>query len=525
MKRLLVLATVATMTVLAGCSGDAGSSSGGGSGSTGGGSGSTGGGSGSTGGGSGSTGGGTGSTGGGSGSTGGGSGSTGGGSGSTGGGSGTTGGGSGSTGGGSGSTGGGTGGSSGGGMGGGSAATFDAGWLDSRFGDAGRVVNDFGCANGAAVDALSALVYAGDAGLFAAGSGCTDTALAIMHIDENTGAPKSDIWDGGIFFLTQSQGTTKVVSATKMGNGVIFTGVLDQGMGGPKAVGLLKISLATGFIDTSYNAMSNITAGGATARSSFAAGNSMVVVGDAVLDDGGSSGFVARFDPTGALDTSFGDAGVLLEYGANITSGGAALANGLVVAGTNGTLTGTAGTLHRFSDAGLPDITFGTNGGYQSLPVGADVFFAVAAQPDGKFIVGGYTIPNLAQPTKAKSLIARLNSNGTLDATFGTSGRVELDLVSGLEVASQVTVEASGKVVAVVSTEVSTGVGNTYLVRLNANGSLDTTFGNGGGLTVPAVSVKLASDPVFPVMASVPGGYCLGSTTSGDDFQVSRFHE
>src|SRR5206468_80556 len=78
--------------------------------------------------------------------------------------------------------------------------------------------------------------------------------------------------------------------------------------------------------------------------------------------------------------------------------------------------------------------------------------------------------------------LARYNANGSLDTTFGTGGKVTTDFAGDDDQAFAVVLQTDGKIVAA-------GVAKTYrggdfaLARYNANGSLDATFGTGGKVT------------------------------------------
>ena len=83
--------------------------------------------------------------------------------------------------------------------------------------------------------------------------------------------------------------------------------------------------------------------------------------------------------------------------------------------------------------------------------------------------------------------LLRLNVDGTMDTTFGTAGVVNVVFDNGvLDTAMDVAVQADGKIVVAGTGSTSTvvvGSDNFALTRFNPDGSLDTTFGNGGHVT------------------------------------------
>src|SRR5215468_11669588 len=81
--------------------------------------------------------------------------------------------------------------------------------------------------------------------------------------------------------------------------------------------------------------------------------------------------------------------------------------------------------------------------------------------------------------------LARYNTNGTLDTTFGTSGKVTTDFAGADDMPSEpsaVALQSDGKIVVVGQTLVG-GFNNFALARYNGNGTLDTSFGTSGRVT------------------------------------------
>ena len=151
--------------------------------------------------------------------------------------------------------------------------------------------------------------------------------------------------------------------------------------------------------------------------------------------------------------------------------------------------TSTDFVLLRYNTDGSLDTTFGdvdpTNSlqrlGYTvtDFPIGgAEQVNSVVLQTDGKIIVGG---SSSSYPTSGtgKWAVARYTSEGTLDSTFGTGGRLMINTGASAMVNSMV-VQSDGKIVLV-------GEPNFTVVRLLTNGSLDPTFGSGGITTFSPV--------------------------------------
>src|SRR5262249_49582815 len=95
--------------------------------------------------------------------------------------------------------------------------------------------------------------------------------------------------------------------------------------------------------------------------------------------------------------------------------------------------------------------------------------------------------------------LARYNANGTLDTTFGTKGKVTTDFAGNGDWAGGVAIQADGKIVAAGSAGDSSGPGTIGLARYNTNGSLDASFGNGGKVMIsirPGVSTDDAAHAI-----------------------------
>jgi uncharacterized delta-60 repeat protein len=121
----------------------------------------------------------------------------------------------------------------------------------------------------------------------------------------------------------------------------------------------------------------------------------------------------------------------------------------------------------RFTASGAPDTSFNSSGHVtRGTPGVNDIGGGVVVQADGRIVVAGYGGPS--QDFIAK----RLNANGTVDGTFaGGTGTSDIDF-GGAETMSAMVAQPDGKLVLVGGT----GGGDFAIVRLNADGTPDTTF-------------------------------------------------
>jgi uncharacterized delta-60 repeat protein len=145
----------------------------------------------------------------------------------------------------------------------------------------------------------------------------------------------------------------------------------------------------------------------------------------------------------------------------------------IVVAGSGGA--STQFCVARLRSNGLLDTTFGSRGKRKIDFGGEDErAFAAALQPDGKIVVAGDShVQQVA--------VARLNANGSLDATFSADGK-KLFSWGAVSRATGVIVLPNGKLL--LGGFSGPEGGNIQAARLNANGALDGTFGTGGIATV-----------------------------------------
>ena len=227
---------------------------------------------------------------------------------------------------------------------------------------------------------------------------------------------------------------------------------------------------------------------------------------------------LVRYNTDGSLDTGFGTGGKVttgIGTADDKATGLVLQSNGKLVAGgnaSNGSNDDFA--LARYNADGSLDTSFGT-GGKVTTAVGSSGDFgrALAIQPDGKIVIAGYT-----QNSYDDIAVARYNTDGSLDTSFGSGGKVTTAVGLYYDEAYAMTIQGDGKlVVAGVSY-----IGSTYdfvLVRYNTDGSLDTGFGSGGKVTT---DVGGASDVVYALTWQPDGKIvAAGSATSGSNEYIA----
>ncbi|MDB6016955.1 MAG: Delta-60 repeat-containing protein [Pedosphaera sp.] len=259
--------------------------------------------------------------------------------------------------------------------------------------------------------------------------------------------------------------------------------------------------------------------------------NGMMVVGgyfEGFIADNATRNFLARLNTNGFLDTSF-NAKLGTNNGFSGSVGAVALQpDGKIVIGGGFTnINGvTCNRIARLNADGSLDTTFNPSSG-----VDGNVN-AVARQKDGKLVIGG-SFANVNGVPRAR--LARLNSDGSLDTDFNLgAGAGANNTVSAIALQSDGRVLAGG-----VFTNIN-GTNQNRIARLNADGSLDTTFNppsgidNGSGAVRRVLSIVVQPDGKILVggwFSSANGQPCTGIVrlatdgTTDTNFSVSCLHQ
>lgn len=188
-----------------------------------------------------------------------------------------------------------------------------------------------------------------------------------------------------------------------------------------------------------------------------------------------------RFNADGSLDTTFGNQGVAQKLIMTMGRSAAVLQpDGKVI--VINALSGAGGNyrigLLRFNTDGTPDNTFGTAGYAEESSF--SVYFPsnyvdARLTSDGKILVGCSVNPSPDQ----RMQVARFNSNGTLDLTFGTNGLAQIHFETEYNLLLGMAVDAAGRIL-VCGENGGTGAVGSVMGRFNADGSIDSTFGING---------------------------------------------
>lgn len=162
---------------------------------------------------------------------------------------------------------------------------------------------------------------------------------------------------------------------------------------------------------------------------------------------------------------------------------------------------------------GTLDSTFGTSGVVSTWiqSRGDDHANSVAIQQDGKIVVAGYS---MGSDYMYDFAIARFNIDGTLDASFGNSGKVVTDFSGNDASANAIAIQNNGKIVVAGSC-----AGNFEIVRYNTNGSIDSLWGIYGKVSTDF----FGGDAANSVVVQQDGKIVVAGNSSGD-FAIARYN-
>jgi uncharacterized delta-60 repeat protein len=205
-------------------------------------------------------------------------------------------------------------------------------------------------------------------------------------------------------------------------------------------------------------------------------------------DGYGDLGTLERFTAAGSADQTFGFGGFFQTNSATNFIGNTflLLPNGnIIISATVTTGSASYSALDELNSDGSIDTSFGTNG----IATGAPGFVtALALDSNNNIVAIGSTPPNsLGQ---SSGLIERFTSGGQLDTSFGANGST---IVAALQDFNAVSVESSGEILALGVVSLPSG-GALLLDHFTPSGVLDTSFNGSGSVTLP--------EPYFPSQTS-----------------------
>lgn len=233
---------------------------------------------------------------------------------------------------------------------------------------------------------------------------------------------------------------------------------------------------------------------------------------------------VQRYNSDGTLDPSFNASGsYITEFGVmgSMASSVTIQSNGKIVVGGNSVNDGNPNfAVVRLQDNGNTDNSF-SNDGIDTTSVGGIIDYAksVAVQSDEKIIIAGYS----HNGTDTDFALVRYNVNGTLDTSFGKDGKVTTAIGSANDQISSMILQNDGKIV-VAGFCFYNGSNDFVVARYNSDGTLDTSFDSDGK---QITGFGNSSDLARSVALQSDGKIVVAGTTKvglNADFALARYN-
>lgn len=340
----------------------------------------------------------------------------------------------------------------------------------------------------------------------------TESFLALTRL--NTDFTIDTTFDGdGLKLINASEQTglvfTLAKGLTQDSNGDFFalSDVQSTFVAGTNGVdyAIAKIKNANGALDIAFqnNGIKNYSFDLGANNQDFSrailgiANSAALVAGGLEVGTNDFDVFVSKISSDGTPDSTFGVNGrarAIFNLGGinEFANAIAVQADGkIVVAGYADNATDSDFIIVRFNADGSLDTSFDSDGKLvYSFNLGGtnnDIATGLAIQTDGKILVSGYA--DIAANNKDVAII-RLNSDGTLDPTFGGAGRKVFALDLGTvgsainDMAKAIVIDANSKIVIAGTTSIGTNSSDFFVLRLNNDGGLDPTFSGDGIMTV-----------------------------------------
>jgi len=233
----------------------------------------------------------------------------------------------------------------------------------------------------------------------------------------------------------------------------------------------------------------------------------------------------------GDLDPSFGTGGIAATTvgGSAVASAMAIDAEGRLIVVGDAQVSDADMAVVRYLPSGAPDPAFSGDGvltiDYPAV-ASSEGANAVALDAQGRILIAGYV-----QTTNVADIaLIRLNTDGSVDSTFGppgSSGFVRQDLYGNEENASAVALDAQGRILTVGTSEIA-GDQDFVAARFDSNGILDTTFGSAGRSSVDLTAAGGDFDTARAMSIDGQGRILLGGeadpAAANSQFALARLN-
>ena len=401
-----------------------------------------------------------------------------------------------------------------------------AGDLDTTFSGDGKLTTDI--SGNSSDGAWGVAINAGKIVVVGENGGAGSDFAVVRYLATNGALDTSFSGDGKVLtdfgdferargVAVQSDGKIVVVGETCDGSWVCDLAVARYRVGG----GLDTTFDGDGKVEIDFGSGNNGTLKGVVIQPD----GKIVIAG--YMHNGSNYDFaVYRLNTDGSLDNTFsGDGRAQIAFASGRNDSGVDLvlvSSKIVVAGytCDGSGENCNMAVLRLNANGSRDTTFSSDGWAVANFGGEDRGWAIAAQSDDKIVVAG----RKETAGDGYFALARFNTNGTLDTTFSSDGKVTTNLTLGqYDSAHAIAIQANGRIL-VAGTTGGSAAEDFALVRYRSNGALDTSFSADGIVTTNF----FFGDHAFGMALHANGkilvaGRIKVSDTNFSDFGLARY--
>jgi uncharacterized delta-60 repeat protein len=271
---------------------------------------------------------------------------------------------------------------------------------------------------------------------------------------------------------------------------IVGLGTIYQGPGNGDDFGLCRLN-ADGSLDTSF------ATNGIQLDTDIPDGQGHAIVlqpDGKIIAVGSSSPFggaqriaIARYNTDGSLDTTFSEDGKrLISLSNSITARSVKLQDDgkIIISGTRRSSSNYKILLLRLNADGSSDTSFNGNGIIEIDVISPVREYAekLLIQPDGKYIIGGIIDDPNEDYNDKDIFLLRLNTDGTLDTTFNTDGKLVLDIYNA-DYFGDIALQSDGSIILSGSSDLeydSSIDARVMLTKIDTNGNIDTSFATNG---------------------------------------------
>jgi uncharacterized delta-60 repeat protein len=180
-----------------------------------------------------------------------------------------------------------------------------------------------------------------------------------------------------------------------------------------------------------------------------------------------------------------------------------------------------------YAQDGALDTSFGIGGKVITSINNDERANSLVIQSDGKIVIAGYTFSSISGNDIA---CVRYNTDGSIDNTFGLNGVATFDIQSGSDDKStSIDIQSDGKLVLCGFSDDGSDK-SSLLMRLNINGTLDTTFGSSGkvltNFTTTGISIRQDEYrvvKVHPLTGNIVAAGTSFSTSTNSRMIIARY--